>query len=64
VSVLVAVHDRGQDAVEALTSVAASLYDALEVLVLHDTSNDPPVSALRRFLGAWVANRVGVVRRV
>jgi glycosyltransferase involved in cell wall biosynthesis len=50
VSVLVPVHDREQGAVAALTSVAASLYDALEVLILHDASNDPPASALRRFL--------------
>ena len=47
--VLVLLHDREQDALEALASVTASLYDELEVLIL-DGSKDRPAVALRKLL--------------
>jgi glycosyltransferase involved in cell wall biosynthesis len=48
--VLVAVHEREQEAVDALASVAASLYDALELLILDDASSDRSASAMSSFL--------------
>ena len=48
--ILVAVRDHAQEAVEALVSAAASLYDELEVLILDDASNDRPAVALRKIL--------------
>lgn len=48
--VCVVVHDREREAVEALSSVAASLYRELEVLVLDDPSNDRSATTLRGFL--------------
>ena len=46
----VAAQDHGREALGALTSVAASLYGDLEVLILHERSGGRPVSALRGFL--------------
>ncbi len=48
--ILVAVRDRERDALEALASVTASLYDELEVLILDDGSNDFPAVALGKLL--------------
>ena len=45
-----AVKDREREAVEALASVAASLYGELEVLILDDPSSDRFASAVRVFL--------------
>jgi GT2 family glycosyltransferase len=64
---LVAIRDREQDTVEALSSVAASLYDALEVLILDEAPSDDHASAVSRFLDehpSLPAQRLRLGRRV
>jgi hypothetical protein len=60
VTVMVTAHDHEQDVVEALSSVAASRYSDLEVLILDDASSDGSAEAAADFLRShpWLAGMV------
>ncbi len=65
--ILVASHGHEQDIAEALAGVTASLYDALEVLILDEAPSDDHASAVSRFLhehSSLPAQRLRLHRRV
>jgi hypothetical protein len=63
VSVVVSVHGRARDAVEALAGVAASLRCELEALVLDEARDGRSAAAVRRFLDAHQRLPAALLRR-